>query len=294
MNNFEDFKNYLSKHNYSYSTIDRSIATIKRLQKWQQQNNYITETLTYNELLAYVNHLKSNEVKPHSINIQMQNISLYYDYLQQYGYTLENAAKSVRVKGKIKTVYTNLLNMEELQNVYHQYNKMRKEQLIKNRSEAQQTYMYYRNIVLLGLLIYQGLQTTDVKNLLKKDIDLDKGVIYLQDSRKVKGRIITLAPIQILPLSEYINTYTKESEKLIKETSNMVVSRLIKELKGINPQIQNIHQLRAGIIIEWIKKYGKRKAQYLAGHKYISSTEKYEQQNTDALTDLLKKHHPFG
>jgi integrase/recombinase XerD len=32
----------------------------------------------------------------------------------------------------------------------------------------------------------------------------------------------------------------------------------------------------------------------MAGHKYISSTEKYEQQEIDSLKDVLSKHHPFG
>jgi site-specific recombinase XerD len=34
--------------------------------------------------------------------------------------------------------------------------------------------------------------------------------------------------------------------------------------------------------------------QYMAGHKYIGSTEMYEVQEMESLTDALSKHHPFG
>ena len=32
----------------------------------------------------------------------------------------------------------------------------------------------------------------------------------------------------------------------------------------------------------------------MAGHKYISSTEKYAEQQVEDLQDELAKHHPFG
>lgn len=34
--------------------------------------------------------------------------------------------------------------------------------------------------------------------------------------------------------------------------------------------------------------------QYMAGHKYIDSTEGYPMQQTNALKDLLANHRPFG
>jgi len=32
----------------------------------------------------------------------------------------------------------------------------------------------------------------------------------------------------------------------------------------------------------------------MAGHKFITSTEKYAVQELETLTDQLSKHHPFG
>jgi len=43
-----------------------------------------------------------------------------------------------------------------------------------------------------------------------------------------------------------------------------------------------------------LSQHNKRQVQYMAGHKYITSTEMYEVQQLETLTDQLSKHHPFG
>ena len=73
-----------------------------------------------------------------------------------------------------------------------------------------------------------------------------------------------------------------------------LVSLLTEELKGINPQIKNALHIRASVILHWLRLHNKRQVQYMAGHKYINSTEMYKVQELGTLTDALSKHHPFG
>lgn len=47
------------------------------------------------------------------------------------------------------------------------------------------------------------------------------------------------------------------------------------------------------IYCSFLKQHNKRQVQYMAGHKYISSTEAYVIQEMDTLQDELSKHHPF-
>jgi integrase/recombinase XerD len=98
---------------------------------------------------------------------------------------------------------------------------------------------------------------------------------------------------------------TTESNKLFlslpsisrKKTNNQNLwngfERLINQLKTIDKQFLNFTQLRASVITSWLKTEGLRKTQYLAGHRYISSTEKYVCNNLDSLTDDINKLHPF-
>lgn len=294
MNKQNDFKNYLHHQQYTDSTVQGHLDNIRRVEAWKKENDFLNEALTYNELLSYVSYLQSKKLQPQTINCALQSITVYYEYLKEYNYIVSNPAKSIRVKGKAKTVIANVLSYEELQNLYQAYLQMRKEKYLRSRSEKQKQYSLYKNSVLVGLMIYQGLNTSELWKLQIKDIDLDKGVIYLNGSNRSNSRILKLQALQIVPLSNYLALLNPAQEELFKEHIGSTMYGILQELKGINPVIFSANHIRASVIINWLKVHGKRKTQYLAGHKYVSSTEKYEVQNIDELTDLLKKHHPFG
>jgi integrase/recombinase XerD len=65
------------------------------------------------------------------------------------------------------------------------------------------------------------------------------------------------------------------------------IGKLAKELKGINNSFTHIKQIRTSVIISWLKQYNLRKTQYLAGHKYISSTERYLQDDLESLHEAV-------
>jgi len=47
------------------------------------------------------------------------------------------------------------------------------------------------------------------------------------------------------------------------------------------------------VITHWLKLHNLRKVQYMAGHRYISSTESYKANNLDGLKEDIAKFHPF-
>jgi integrase/recombinase XerD len=57
--------------------------------------------------------------------------------------------------------------------------------------------------------------------------------------------------------------------------------------------VKNLDQLRASMITHWVKTCGLRKAQYLTGHRYVSTTESYKGQLLDELQADVQKFHPF-
>jgi integrase/recombinase XerD len=72
-----------------------------------------------------------------------------------------------------------------------------------------------------------------------------------------------------------------------------VTGYLLVQLRKINASVKNLDQIRASVITHWVKIHDLRKAQYLAGHRYVSSTEAYKQQLLDELQADVKKFHPF-
>jgi site-specific recombinase XerD len=90
------------------------------------------------------------------------------------------------------------------------------------------------------------------------------------------------------------NCFKPQGEELIPGSLRNVIQQLVEEIRGLNPVITNALHIRGSVILNWLKIHPKRQVQYMAGHKYISSTEKYASQEVEDLQDALAKYHPFG
>jgi integrase/recombinase XerD len=117
--------------------------------------------------------------------------------------------------------------------------------------------------------------------------------------------VLTLEPYQVYELMDYVQTVRKaftevhgSSDRLFLQWGKgdnfyNITAQLLTHLRRINPSVRNLDQIRASVINHWVKVYDLRKAQYLAGHRYVSSTEAYKQQLIDQLQEDVKKFHPF-
>jgi hypothetical protein len=96
-----------------------------------------------------------------------------------------------------------------------------------------------------------------------------------------------LQPVQILPIDEYL-LHTRlqlkpKGDELFPGNLHNPIYLLVQELQGINPVLTNALHIMGSVIINWLKLHNKRQVQYMAGHKYISSTEAYAVQDLDTL-----------
>ena len=73
-----------------------------------------------------------------------------------------------------------------------------------------------------------------------------------------------------------------------------IVSELVKKLKKHSPKVKSIDQLRGSRIAIWLKNHNLRQVQHKAGHRYVSSTERYQMQYLEDLQKDLVKYHPRG
>ncbi len=68
---------------------------------------------------------------------------------------------------------------------------------------------------------------------------------------------------------------------------------MFKSIQKQNPEIHNPKQIRVSVISHWLKDYNLRQVQYMAGHKHVSSTERYQLNNLDKLQNQVEKYHPL-
>ena len=73
----------------------------------------------------------------------------------------------------------------------------------------------------------------------------------------------------------------------------IITDTIVKKLKKYNRKVENIQQIRASVITNWLSLYNLRKTQYLAGHRYISSTERYLQDDLENLHEIVNNYHPI-
>ncbi len=286
----QSFEYYLKEEGLKESTITEHIKNIERFRQWSETNQFNgIEYITYNELLSYIQQLKSQSVAVATINIRITSISKYYEHLKQEGVIETNPARRLRVKGAVKKIITNPLSYTELQALYHEYAKPREKYFAEKSKIA-----HKRNTVLLSLMIEQGLHSGELTKLEHEHINLNKGTIYIPSTGRSNSRELKLESKQIIILHDYLTQTKFQSSKLFKGRVNDLGRDLVSAIKGINPVIRNAGHIRASVILHWLKMYDKRTVQYMTGHKWIGSTEHYQVQELTALTDLLEKHHPFS
>ncbi len=299
----EGYTSYLQTEKLSQRTISEHINNMKRFHSWATQEQYTSiDNLTYLELLNFIKQQKTNNIKVQTIKLRLNSLSKYYEYLKHIGIIERNPTKKIKLKGELKTITQNILSYTELEQLYNQYLKLQQ----PKTNNPTTPFVKQRNNVLTGLLIWQGAISGEIAKMSLDHINLNDGTIYIPKCKRGASRELKLYPNQILQLYKYINEglpqlqnsnnqkQTTNNQSLFIGNIDNHLYRILNELKGINQKVHNASQLRTSIIIHWIKVYGKRQAQYMAGHKYISSTEKFELQEIDSLTDTLLKHHPFS
>lgn len=268
-------------------------------------NNYGTtlEHIDYKTFLKYIEQLKQTGIKTQTLQNYIGNLKIYFKYLQEENYRADNPIESINIKGKVKTVLTNLLTADELEDLYYSY-QTKEDNLIRKR-----------NKIIIGLLVYQGIHTTELQHLKEEHVALYKGKIHIPQTTRTNGRTLELKPWQLMELMEYIQQIRPQILK--KQFSsfggvrggggednlftsnygntniNNVIKKISQELKFINYNYQNAIQIRNSVIVNWLKQYHLRKVQYLAGHRYISSTERYKQDNLEELHQMVNEFHPI-
>jgi integrase/recombinase XerD len=239
---------------------------------------------------------------------ESDRIKHYLNYLVEASIITSNPVLALKIKNaKRKTVY-NIISTEELETIYKSYQANKETVIAVGRTCPPQTLNKLarkRNKIMLGLLIYQGIATDDIKNIELSHVELREGKMTIPSTKRSNERTLKLESHQIFDLYDYVNDIRKQIVLLTKKQSNKLfisigkgsglqnsLQKLTNELKRSHPKLENLHQLRASVITNWLKHYNKRKVQYMAGHRYISSTEHYEASNIETLQEDLQRFYP--
>jgi integrase/recombinase XerD len=301
-----DFERNLVKQGYEANTIRQLINYTAYFFNWKDRQRLYQ--VQYNDLLSFIEECLTDGDSTKLINRKLLAIRKYYEYLQLNDKTIKNPANGLYLKGNRKGIPKDLLEKEELKQLYESYP-------VYDLRTA-------RNKVILGLLVNQALTTGELKRLEPEHIKPRSGKIEIPGSRHSNGRILKLESYQILELQEYLTQTRPAILKAIKENmswpgrkaakpdfkiieNQLFISmngsgciknsllHLTNALKLINPKVKDIKQIRQSIIALWLKQEDVRTVQYKSGHRYVSTTERYQATNLEDLEEALKQYHPL-
>jgi integrase/recombinase XerD len=283
------FEEYLQAKRYSAGTIRGYVPYCELFTSWLSQEQLTGEQATYNDVLAYMRHMNEKGKRKKTIYSQLNIIRHYFNYLIAEGLRADNPAAGVYVRGIVRTLPNNLLSMEELEELYGRY------QLQLSVDPAKK--------IMLGLLIYQGLQTEEITRLEPGHIQVKEGKLFIKGTSYSNERWLPLQAHQVVELQQYLqDNRFKEGVFLARpvrvDASGRNISNrmrhMIVQLQKLNPKIINANQIRNSVITFWLQRYNLRQVQYMAGHKYVSSTQRYQVLSSEDWQSELQKHHPMG
>lgn len=313
----ERFISYLQGNSLSPVTIDRYSREVRGFMAWYGSEDLIN--CTKGEILNYLSYLKGKNQQAVTRNHSLIALRHYFDSLISEGAIVGNPTALIKLRGvkkqKLYRTYTPE-EMEELADTYYQLEvKRTRDRLQELTTKAgehlcKRSYLSKtRNYVMLQFFIHQGLRTREVLDLRVDDVMLHKATVHIQGGTRGKSRTLSLHATQMGSFMQYLNEIRPQLETphtndtlflpipkndpRAKKETEANFKGFIKRLKQLDRNFESLAQLRSSVIAYWIESHGLRKAQYMAGHKSITSTENYQPNNIGELADDISKFNPF-
>jgi site-specific recombinase XerD len=273
------FFDYL-RQSYSESTCNTYCYLVGRFKHFED-----SEDVDYSVILRYIQVLKRfNNDK--SVNQHLVALRHYFNY-KGFKYNPVN----LHIKRQPTIISTNTLSTQQLNQLFDNW-------------KTTDSCTSVRDKVIISLYVFQGLHSHEVNRLTTDDIDLTQLTINIERSARSNPRTLPLDIKQVLLFNDYLTVYRPQL-LLNREDNTLILTQKQKNcLRCVHNQISiklsklsnhpNIRLIRISVIKNWLSKHNLRTVQYLAGHRYISSTERYVSKDLEHLKDSVNKFHPLG
>jgi len=269
MKDWNGFKSDLRSQGLSEQSALTYTAALNYYLVYLEERNLGNEVLEVSQVMAYLGCLRNKGHAAKTVSLRLSAIKKYAAYNGGVP-----QIEKIKLASRGKSLPQGLLTKAELKMIYQSY-----------------PVSQLRKKILLGLIVFQALKKNELLRLQKVDIDLSQAMLRIKSEGKITGRLLPLEGVQLLALKAYLEL---ESDPLVFGSAQLrsTLWDLTLQLRKQHPYFKNYHQLRGSVISEWIRAHGLRKAQYLAGHRYVSSTERYQATHLEELQKALDRYHP--
>ena len=258
---------------------------------------------TYADILAYLGHLKQRNAqkdgKTDPLQRPLSALKTYYDFLIATDARQFHPCQDLILRSKRPPTLQlqDLFSPQELNTLLERAERYK---LLK-----------HRNQLIMSLLVHQALTAAEIVELKTDDLELDKATLNIRSQSTNVSRTLPLIATQIGLVYRYLYEDRPQIIQLIQgkkpKADTLILSKLgtIETTDSVqylvstfqplfNPRKLTPTTIRQSVIANRLKTgEDLRRVQIFAGHRRISSTEKYKLTGLDALKIAVIHHHPL-
>lgn len=288
--NIENFLEFIRvDKKLSKNTLESYQRDIYQYREYVKENKIDYIKVTKQDILKYLDYLKSLNKKVSTISRHLASLRLFYQYLLKNKVVKEDPTAGIQ-SPKIEKKAPNILSSQEVSILLEQ---PKGEDLKSIRDKA-----------MLEIAYATGMRVTEIISLNVADIDLEASSVTCKNENK--QRIIPLGKMSLEALKEYIsvsrpNLIRDENEQALFVNINgkrltrqgfWKIIKFYKEQAHISKDITP-HVLRHSFATHLLQNGADLKSiQTMLGHADISSTQVYMQFQDETIKNIYKKAHP--
>lgn len=254
--------------------------------------------ITYPDLVHELAYLRDRHPgRPATVYRILAAIKAYYRYLVASGQRDDFPGSRLRLRDRSAAYQTqtqDLLTASELA------------LLLEPRTERY-PLLTNRNGVIVSLLVYQALTIREIGRLTTGNIDLRAATLRVAGRRRQRARILRLEAGQVMQLHDYLTNDRPKLQTAAVSDHLLLTSRGTPERgEGVHYLVETLRELvpnkkltpttiRQSVLALKLREGADlRKVQVFAGHRKISSTERYRETDLEELRRSVERFHPLN
>jgi len=284
-----NYRRFLKRRNYSKYTLRNYMNTLKQFVLWL---DVPIEQVTHKKLLAFIDHLLDQRLKPKTINCYLNSIRGFYDHLIN--------EEDVAMTNPVKRGYSLRLSRP-----LPRY--LRDEQV----SRLFDVIDSPRDRAIFKLMLRCGLRVEEVAKLTLAAVDLRRAQVFVYEGKGAKDRVVYLSKDAYQALVQYLKVrpYSRAKRLFLVDKGRFEGKPLL--VRGIQYRMKHYaqkaglkaccHQLRHTMATQLLNADADIVTiQDLLGHTRIKTTQRYSQVSNrkvqrdyyKAMDTVLQRHRP--
>ena len=285
------FEQYVQEKKLASKTIQTYCYNVGLFKEWLEAERI--QEIDYPNLLKFIRSRRSLGESRNLIASRLTAVRWWLRWQKSEGTRATNPAEGLHLKGQKRRLPHDLLEAEELEQIYNE--------------APTTTIIEQRNKTILGLLVHQGITTGELARLETFALRFrtrEYSNSAHQTKRRENARLKAVPSAGTLPLPvgkppEIVGGKRKRKPKnyssLLEGSASLgnTLQTLSNQLKTKHSYFTGFPQIRASVIANWLKVHPLRQVQYWAGHRYVSSTERYLLGGLESLKQSVEQFHPL-